>query len=319
MGGTPTPVDFDGRASRFWHGAFFYGGDAEFVDGVGRFLQAGLDAGDPMLVVVAAEKIGWLRDHLGADAGAVQFADMAEVGRNPGRIIGYWYDFMNEHGAGHTPRGVGEPVFPSRSAAELAECNQHEALLNTAFDGGLPWWLLCPYDTTALAPEVLDDARRNHPELVQDGALLESPVYVEDRIHGMIDTPLPEPEATLLERDIKVEDLGSLRRAVRALAEGAGMDPRRAADLVIAVNELASNSLRHGGGGGWLRCWKDGTNIVCEVADRGRIADPLVGRSRPSAEQAGGRGVWMVHDLCDLVQLRTAESGTVVRVHSHLR
>ena len=209
-------------------------------------------------------------------------------------------------------------MFPARSAAELAECNHHEALLNTAFDGGAPWRLLCPYDESTLAPEVLDDAAHNHPHVLREGAEGGSGTYVPDRIAEMIDDPLPEPSTTLLEAHFGLHALGSVRRAVAALAHRVGLEPRRATDFVLAVNELAANSVRHGGGHGSLRCWDDGRSLVGEVRDSGHIADPLVGRSRPSVEQPGGRGVWMVHHLCDLVQLRTSPDGTVVRVHAHL-
>lgn len=313
-----TSVDLPTRADEFWHGAFMYAGDAEFVDGVGEFIQAGLEADDPMLVVVGAAKIGWLRDHLGSASAAIRFEDMDEVGRNPGRIIGYWHDFVDQQAGRRNPRGVGEPVFPARSTAELAECNHHEALLNTAFEGGAPWRLLCPYDETTLAPQILEDAAHNHPHVLREGAAADSGTYVPDRITGMIDEPLPEPASTLLEAHFDLHALGSVRRAVAALAHRVGLAPRRAADLVLAVNELAANSVRHGGGRGTVRCWDDGRSLVCEVRDGGHIADPLVGRSRPRVEQAGGRGVWMVHHLCDLVQLRTSPEGTVVRVHAHL-
>ena len=39
----------------------------------------------------------------------------------------------------------------------------------------------------------------------------------------------------------------------------------------------------------------------------------------PPIEQYGGRGLWIVNQLCDLVQIRSAPSGTVVRVHVHAR
>ena len=61
--------------------------------------------------------------------------------------------------------GIGEPVWPGRSDAELVECSRHESLLNLAFDGGRPWRLLCPYDSVQLTPSVLAEACRNHPHL----------------------------------------------------------------------------------------------------------------------------------------------------------
>jgi anti-sigma regulatory factor (Ser/Thr protein kinase) len=318
MGGAMAFPETVPDPARFWHGALVYDGDAEFVAGVGEFLEDGLEADEPMLVVVGAEKIGWLRDRLGSASAAIRFEDMGEIGTNPGRIIGYWRDFVEAEADGRRPRGVGEPVFPTRSAAELAECSHHEALLNTAFDDGVPWRLLCPYDRATLAPAVLDDAARNHPVLLSGGSQSESGTYVRGRITELIDDPLPEPASTLLHLEIDLHTLSALRVIVGTLAERVGLPPRRSADLVLAVNELAANSIRYGGGGGTFRCWQDGHSLVCEVRDAGHIADPLVGRSRPSVDQLGGRGVWIVHHLCDLVQLRTSAAGTVVRVHAAL-
>jgi D-sedoheptulose 7-phosphate isomerase len=42
---------------------------------------------------------------------------------------------------------------------------------------------------------------------------------------------------------------------------------------------------------------------------------PFAGRSRPLDHVARGRGLWMANHLCDLVQLRSTELGTVVRLH----
>jgi anti-sigma regulatory factor (Ser/Thr protein kinase) len=59
--------------------------------------------------------------------------------------------------------------------------------------------------------------------------------------------------------------------------------------------------------------------VVCEVADSGGvggpIADPMVGRERPATGLDSGRGLWLANQLCDLVQLRTSGTGTVVRMH----
>jgi anti-sigma regulatory factor (Ser/Thr protein kinase) len=89
-------------------------------------------------------------------------------------------------------------------------------------------------------------------------------------------------------------------------------------ELVLAVDELATNSIRHGGGSGTLRCWREGEALLCEVQDRGWIDAPLVGRRRPDPEASSGRGVWLANQLCDLVQIRSSSTGTVVRVHKRL-
>lgn len=58
-----------------------------------------------------------------------------------------------------------------------------------------------------------------------------------------------------------------------------------------------------------------GHRVVCDVSDRGWIRQPLAGRARPSVDLESGRGLWMVNQLCDLVQLRSSPAGTVVRLH----
>jgi anti-sigma regulatory factor (Ser/Thr protein kinase) len=78
---------------------------------------------------------------------------------------------------------------------------------------------------------------------------------------------------------------------------------------------VATNSLRHGGGSGVLRIWEKGSSLVCEVSDAGRIEDPLVGRGKPSGDLGSGFGLWLANQLCDLVQIRTFSTGSVVRLH----
>jgi hypothetical protein len=71
-------------------------------------------------------------------------------------------------------------------------------------------------------------------------------------------------------------------------------------------------------GRGTLRLWRTSEALVCEVADGGVVADPLAGRLAPGTDEPDGRGLWMVNQLCDLVQLRSSAAGTVVRVHTWL-
>jgi anti-sigma regulatory factor (Ser/Thr protein kinase) len=96
------------------------------------------------------------------------------------------------------------------------------------------------------------------------------------------------------------------------------VSPERADDLALAVSEVAANSIRYGGGGGLLRIWRDGQTLVCEVRDRGYIDDPLIGRTAPEPMAEGQRGLWLVNQLCDLVQLRSLDDGVVVRLHTDL-
>jgi anti-sigma regulatory factor (Ser/Thr protein kinase) len=291
------------------------------------FIRDGLEAGEPVLVVESAEKIEMLRVALGAEAREVLFADMARVGANPARIIPAWHDFVTRHGApGRRLRGIGEPIWSGRSSDELVECQRHESLLNVAFGRGAPWWLLCPYDVENLDPAVIDEARRSH-EFVTDGSTdRRSEAYRGLEASGApFDVPLPEPGSVVSRLAFDADDLDTVRGLVSREARGARMNASRAAELVIAVNEIATNSIRHGGGGGTLTIWHEPSAVVCEIRDKGRFDKPLADREHPSNDPAAPRGLWLANHLCDLVQIRALPDGTVVRLHmkrlpsSHLR
>jgi anti-sigma regulatory factor (Ser/Thr protein kinase) len=92
----------------------------------------------------------------------------------------------------------------------------------------------------------------------------------------------------------------------------------RTEELVLAVNELTSNSIRYGGGSGWLRVWREGGTLMCEVRDAGHLTAPQLGRACPDVSQPSGRGLWLVDHLCDEIHIRSSRAGTTVRVHKHL-
>ncbi len=269
----------------FSHEAMLYAGPAEFVAGTASFVRAGLAVGEPVMVAAEPGKLDLLRDELSGDTDEVRFTDLADVGRNPARIIPAWQDFVDECGGpGRRVRGVGEPVWAGRSAAEIVECQVHESLLNLAFGGTHAWTLLCPYDTEALEPAVVDRAFRSHPMTRRGDSptAQASPDYrAPSEDPAGLDRMLPEPSTVLEQRTIVLEQLHDLRSAVARCAAGLGLGSERTADLVIAVDELASNSVQYGGGDATMRVWADRDCIVCEVSDRGAIDEPLVGRRRP--------------------------------------
>ncbi|HKP90763.1 MAG TPA: anti-sigma factor RsbA family regulatory protein [Thermoleophilaceae bacterium] len=303
------------RVQGFEHEALLYAGDDEFVELTSGFVREGLAQGEPVLVMVGARKIGLLREALGADAGAVRFGDMEEVGCNPARIIPAWRDFADED-ADRPMRGVGEPIWAGRSSDELVECQTHESLLNLAFADAPAFRLLCPYDASALPPEVIDEARRSHP-LVSDGEVRWTSVaYRANTATAGLEKPLGSPPDDARELGFGLESIGDVRSLVGAEAAAAGLEAERAADLVLAASEAAANSIRHGGGHGTLRIWRGERTLVCDIRDSGRIGDPLAGRVAPVPD--GGRGIWLANHLCDLVQLRTHADGAVARLHMRL-
>jgi anti-sigma regulatory factor (Ser/Thr protein kinase) len=310
-GAMDTDVPAARPADGFRHEALFYRGERDFVVRTTAFVRDAVRTSEPTLVVVSPRKIDLLRAELGPDARGVRFEDMTELGHNPAWIIPAWADFVGEHD-GMPVRGVGEPVTPDRAPDELVECERHEALLNVAFADGTAWRLVCTYDVRALPPDVLEVATTNHP-IVFDGAYARpSPVFAGvEALAGPFDEPLPAPTARTF--DMAFTDVRSVRRFVAHTAAGLGADGR-AEDLLLAVSEIATNSILHGGGGGVVRLWSERAALVCEIEDAGRIGDPLIGRRRPDATRSSGFGLWLANQICDLVQVRSSDAGTVIRL-----
>lgn len=294
----------------FRHEAVFYEGLDSYAGRLLSFTIGALEADEPILVMVPPDRIRVLRDALGDDARRVSFVDMTGVGRNPARIIPAWQDFADTHaGTGRRLRGIGEPIWRGRSPDELEEGRRHEALLNAAF-GGAAFWLVCPYDTTALGPDVLHAATTTHPHA--DGR---EPSYVGmppagEMFGGVLSDPPPG------HRLLPFTESGvrSIRPAALGVARRAGLDDVSGENFALAAHELAVNSIVHGGGAGIARLWADGPAAIAEIADAGMIDAPMIGRIRPRADQENGRGVWLANQLCDLVQIRSGANGTTVRV-----
>jgi anti-sigma regulatory factor (Ser/Thr protein kinase) len=304
----------------FRHEALFYSGRKGFLEGVVPFVRDAIAAREPVLVVVDRHKIAAVEAELNGEGDGVLFADMTGIGRNPACIIPAWREFVAEHGATGRPiRGVGEPVWSGRSTSELVECHHHESLLNLAFEETPNFSLLCPYDASALDRNVLDKARCTHPVLTSDGARHYSSTYKPPGSGpGPLDDELPQPPSEPEELGFHRHGLREARRFVSERARRAGLPAERISDLTLAVSELATNSVLHGGGGGTVRVWRESSAFVCEVRDGGRLSEPLVGRARPDTSLTSGRGLWLVNQLCDLVQLRSLPSGCVARVHMAL-
>jgi anti-sigma regulatory factor (Ser/Thr protein kinase) len=300
-------------SGEFAHPALFYRDREEYLAGTVPFVLDGLAAGEPVAVSVPAVNVALLRVALGADAERVRFADMAVVGRNPGRIIpGVLLAFADAHPEGRV-RIIGEPIWAGRTAAEYAACAQHEALINLAF-AGRPVTILCPYDRATLHPDVLAEAAVTHPELVDADGTRPSAHYDPHRVVAAHNQPLPVPSHAATMRF----DLGTVsaaRRFAVRVARLLRLPAVRTDDLEVAVSELAANSVKHGGGRGSISIWTEHGHLVCQVQDAGRLTDPLSGRLPVPPGSLGGRGLLLVNHLVDLVRVYASDDRTAVRIH----
>jgi anti-sigma regulatory factor (Ser/Thr protein kinase) len=307
------------RPGGFVHEAFGYRGEEEFLDGVVGFVRDGLTRDETVVVAEPRPRLDQLRAALGEDAGAVEFLDMADIGGNPGRIIAAWTDALERTTrAGRTLRGVGEPAYAGRSPAELAECDLHELLLDVAFDGGPAWRLMCPYDQQSLPPSVCTQALATHPYRTGPGGPVPTGGARADAAARAFTVPLPPPTDAVLRGEFGPGEVRTVRRTVASWARSCGIPAATAQILELAASELATNSTTHGDGHGVLALWTEPGAAVVEVTDGGSIPDPMVGRRLPPPGHRGGRGLYVVHQLCDLVQVRSSPAGTTVRITTWL-
>ena len=223
------------------HTALLYRDAAELLAGVVPFLLDGLAEGASVGAALPGPHLELVRSRLGGHARQVRLFDMAQVGRNPGRILAEVMHEVVDARPEAPARIVDETVWPGRTDLEYPACVQHEALVNLAFEGrGVS--VLCPYDVR-LPAAVLADAAATHPCVVQDGVARPSAGFAPATAVNRTTGPLPEPPmAAVFAFD--GPRLSAARRFVNGEGVALGLDGDRVFDLVLAVGELAANSIR---------------------------------------------------------------------------
>lgn len=296
------------------HAVFFYDGMADYRAAVSDIVRTGLARKEPVLLAVPQP--GPTLPDWPADGSAhVLVTDMADLGRNPARLIPALRTFANRH-LGRRARIVSESVWPGRPAAEICEAARAEALVDVAL-AGMQATLICPYSAD-LPADALADAARSHQWRLDGGSVVPSPAYAgENPGPAACRVPLPSPPADA--HTVKyLKDLRPVRAMVASACEKAGLSAMRTTDLTLAVSELAANTLRHTDAGGTAQAWHVNDEVICQITDSGHITDPLAGVLPPDASQSGGHGLWLVNQVCDLVQIRSDAAGTLIRLHMQI-
>lgn len=292
------------------HKALFYRDDQEYLDGLRRFYASALAAGEPIAAAVPRSKLALAKQAM-RGAGDYTLLNMEELGRNPGRIIPAVEKLLRRH-EGTTLHYVGEPIWPGRSCDEIREAVRHEALINHAWPGHQVR-VLCPYDVEGLDVDVLRSAEETHPTLVRGDEVSSSPRF-RATPPPECELPLSAPPRHATGFDFEHEHLKAVRALAAEQAAETGLRQQRVDDFVVVANELASNALVHGDSPRRVSMWSAEGNVVCQVSNRGTITDPLAGRRNPAPGSDAGMGLWIVHHLCHLVEVRSAEH-TTVRAH----
>jgi MEDS: MEthanogen/methylotroph, DcmR Sensory domain len=98
------------------------------------FIEEGLRRREPVFVLMDEDRWAHVRAALGGDGALPFYLAAGSVGRNPARLLPRLEELFSPHVRSGSPvRAATEPAWPGRPDHELAECTQHDRLLNLAF------------------------------------------------------------------------------------------------------------------------------------------------------------------------------------------
>jgi anti-sigma regulatory factor (Ser/Thr protein kinase) len=311
---TPPPIGAGGLV----HEALLYHGPEDQFAALAQFVQGAREAGEPLLVTMPAEHLARLRGHLADEAGSVDYAEIESIASNPICLMPIIEDWVRHRAPRGRARVVCESVWPGRELPETVESLRQEATFNRVW-ADHPVTMLCLYDADALGAMALEGAHRTHPVLVEHGVRRRSATYRspggEDPDHQWPLDPPPPGAAKYHLRD----SLRLLREALQADPRIAGLPGERRSDLVLAANEAATNAVQHGDGACAAAVWGDEDRVVVEIRTATPVPDLLSGCRSPDPGAQSGRGLWLINQVCDLVQARSGPTGSVMRMHIRRR
>jgi anti-sigma regulatory factor (Ser/Thr protein kinase) len=290
-----------------WHEALAYTSPSDFGDRLAPRIEEAVAAGDRVLVVLDDDTGQELHTALGPTAAAVRFAQPGEVHRGAGLATAVRW--------ARSGREVDRTMIVGQQLPDLPGCGWDYWMrlcvgLEVAM-AGLPLTVVCPFVDDAAG---WDRVRGSHRVLGAASGARANPAYrpPHELIHDLPPPPCPSLGRPAAELAFGRRDLGAVRGLTAEQATRSGLDADRVAEVVLAVNELATNSVEHGSGAGRLRLWI-GAELVAEVADHGSLVEPFPGMVCPPVDGARGRGLWIASELSDALEAWTGD-GTVIRL-----
>lgn len=123
----------------------------------------------------------------------------------------------------------------------------------------------------------------------------------------------PIPVATSMQVN-RADDLAPARRLMADVAGRAGLDHDRIERLAVALSEIATNAIVHGGGRAQVSILAGRASVIVDVQDHGPgvLAEAALAAAHPA--QLNGRGLRLARQLCDDLQVRSSAGGTLVRL-----
>jgi anti-sigma regulatory factor (Ser/Thr protein kinase) len=297
------------------HDLFVYHDDDAMLTTVVPFLQDGVSAEEPAVVVLDGRKRELLANAVGSDGDATAYIDRDMFYTRPEDVLAR-YDLKLRQLVRAGARGI--RVFGElprcRAQAELDSWVSYEAILNRALVH-YPVWVMCGYDTREVSESLLEGGLQTHQNVSGDRCVLR-PHYLRPETVVRAHTPPPSPLENL--NSIPVDGGPRLfRESLSAELDVAGVPEVEASDMLLAASEVLANARQHGGGHVTVRVGRVGERFVCEVSDDGPgTDDPLAGFVPPRPRTSDGTGLWVARQLTRQLELVPTRQGFSVRLWS---
>jgi anti-sigma regulatory factor (Ser/Thr protein kinase) len=312
------------RGPRYVHDALFFSSTDELAAGTVPFVREGLAAGDAVVVAASPATADVVREAVDGDPRVRVLERHDSYHRRTPAAVTAFRRLADELSAAGTRRVrvVGETDF-GRTERDWLEWQRYEAVVNDAL-GPWPLWGLCVFDTARLPEQVVESVARTHPNVVAGRSRGPNPRFV-DPARYLAGMPVAVEPLQAGAPRLAVDDVAdpiALRHAVAAELSAVRGPREVVEDFLLAVDEMTSNAVRHGGPPVGLRLWTSGERLVCAVSDHGPgLTDPFAGYGPAHGEDLsrGGMGLWLARQLCDHVDIRTGPDGVTVRLTTGLR
>lgn len=310
--------------SDFLHGALIIDSDQSVREVLAPAVRRALADGDGIFMAVAEPTARLLREELGAEADELEWGDVSAFYQRLGFAYEGFRRFLAAvHAAGRRIHLFAEPDVASdveqsgavdRAAAYLA----YEAICNQTY-ASYRCEVTCLWDARRHPTLVIENVRSLHHHELGPAGWEPSADFVRPAqyLSGRNQLPLPLP--AMAEWYISLKEFGAiplLRSQLRDWAERHGFASSAVSDVVLAVNEVVTNGLIHGGPPVQVYGWSHIDTLVVQIDDQGGIPLPAAAGYHPPAEHRySHRGLWLARQLADVVQTHTADGTTSVRLY----